>query len=47
LHIVVLLYLLKFVYYKLHMIDSKMYRKYKDYILNDLINYKNHIFVTI
>jgi hypothetical protein len=47
LHIVVLLYLLKFVYYKLHMIDSKMYRKYKHYILTDLINYKNHIFVTI
>uniref|UniRef100_A0A6C0E3P3 Polymerase nucleotidyl transferase domain-containing protein n=1 Tax=viral metagenome TaxID=1070528 RepID=A0A6C0E3P3_9ZZZZ len=47
LHIVVLLYLLKFVYYKLHMIDSKMYRKYKGYILTDLINYKNHIFVTI
>jgi len=47
LHIVVLLYLLKFVYYKLHMIDSKMYRKYKGYILNDLINYKNHIFVAI
>ena len=47
LHIVILLYLLKFVYYKLDMIDSKMYRKYKDYLLTDLINYKNHIFVAI
>lgn len=47
LFIVVLLYLLKFCYYKLHIIDSKMYRKYKDYILTDLINYKNHIFVVI
>jgi len=47
LHIVVLLYLLKFFYYKLHIIDTKMYKKYKDYILSDLINYKNHIFVTI
>lgn len=47
LFIVILLYLLKFCYYKLQMIDSKMYRKYKNYILTDLINYKNHIFVTI
>lgn len=47
LHIVILLYLLKFVYYKLHLINSKMYRKYKDYMLTDLINYKNHIFVAI
>lgn len=47
LYIVILLYLLKFVYYKLHMIDSKIYRKYKHYILTDLINYKNHIFVVI
>ena len=47
LHIVILLYLLKFVYYKLQMIDSKTYRKYKHYILTDLINYKNHIFVTV
>lgn len=47
LHIVILLYLLKFAYYKLQIIDSKTYRKYKHYILTDLINYKNHIFVTI
>jgi len=47
LHIIILLYLLKIVYYKLHMINSKMYRKYKHYILTDLINYKNHIFVVI
>ena len=47
LHIVILLYLLKFIYYKLHLINSKMYRKYKDYMLTDLINYKNHIFVAI
>jgi len=47
LHIVILLYLLKFTYYKLQIIESKMYRKYKNYILTDLINYKNHIFVTI
>jgi len=47
LHIVILLYLLKFLYYKLDMIDSKTYRKYKHYILTDLINYKNHIFVAI
>jgi len=47
LYIVIMLYLLKFIYYKLQMIDSKMYRKYKHYILTDLINYKNHIFVAI
>ena len=47
LHIVISLYLLKFCYYKLHLINSKMYRKYKDYMLTDLINYKNHIFVVI
>ena len=47
LHIVLILYLLKFLYYKLHMIDPKTYSQYKQYILNDLINYKNHIFVAI
>jgi hypothetical protein len=47
LHIVILLYLLKIVYYKLDIIDSKIYKKYKHYILTDLINYKNHIFVAI
>jgi hypothetical protein len=47
LHIVILLYLLKFMYYKLQLIDSKTYRKCKHYIFADLINCKNHIFVTI
>lgn len=46
-HIILLLIIIKFLYYKLNFIDSKTYRSYKDYILNDLINYNNCIFVTI
>jgi hypothetical protein len=46
-YIILLLFLLKFLYYKLNFIDKKCYRDYKKYILDDLINYNNNIFVTI
>lgn len=47
LHIIILLYLLKLLYYKLKFIDKKTYHIYKKYILDELLNKKNNIFITI
>jgi len=47
LHIIILLYLLKLLYYKLKFIDEKTYHIYKKYILHELLNKKNNIFITI
>ena len=47
LHIIILLYLLKLLYYKLNIIDRRTYFNCKKYILDDLTNNKNNIFITI